>query len=271
MSEERALIPVEERIVDFYGDKISAVLVDVDDQQQVFVPLRPICDYLGVAWSGQYERLQRDPVLSEVITSVRVTRTEDQAREMICLPLDYLNGWLFGINASRVKAEIRENLIRYQRECYRVLADAFLRPGEMVVTPQTAAILQIREMGLAITRMADEMLALEQRTATVETRLDRAAAFVGNINKRLTVVEQQVRAGTLTEEQAREIQHRVNLLAQELTKRDPSQKHHPGVYEALRHETGATSYKSIPPKGYEAAIAFLDNWLKAIQEADKEE
>lgn len=93
MSEERALIPVEERIVDFYGDQISAVLVDVDDQQQVFVPLRPICDYLGVAWSGQYERLQRDPVLSEVITSVRVTRTEDQAREMVCLPLDYLNGW----------------------------------------------------------------------------------------------------------------------------------------------------------------------------------
>jgi hypothetical protein len=25
---------------------------------------------------------------------VRFTRSEDQAREMICLPLDYLNGWV---------------------------------------------------------------------------------------------------------------------------------------------------------------------------------
>lgn len=41
------------------------------------------------------------------------------------LPLDYLNGWLFGVNANRVKEGIRDNLIRYQRECYRVLADAF--------------------------------------------------------------------------------------------------------------------------------------------------
>jgi hypothetical protein len=38
-----------------------------------------------------------------------------------------------------------------------------------------------------------------------------------------------------------------------------------GVYEALRQETGATTYKSIPMKGYETALAFLDNWLKAIE------
>jgi hypothetical protein len=80
-------------------------------------------------------------------------------------------------------------------------------------------------------------------------------------------VEQQVRAGTLTEEQAREIQHRVNLIAREMSKFAPAEKHHMGVYETLRHQTGATTYKSIPPKGYEAAIAFLDRWLESLQEA----
>jgi hypothetical protein len=37
-----------------------------------------------------------------------------------------VNGWLFGINANRVKEELRDRLIQYQRECYRVLADAFV-------------------------------------------------------------------------------------------------------------------------------------------------
>jgi hypothetical protein len=41
------------------------------------------------------------------------------------------------------------------------------------------------------------------------------------MNKRLTAVEQQVRAGTLTEEQAREIQHRVNLIARGIVKSRP--------------------------------------------------
>ena len=104
MSAEKALVPIEQKSVDFYGDEIMAVLVEVEQQhQQVYVPVRPICDYMGVTWSGQYERLQRDPVLSDAMLSVRITRTQDQAREMICLPIDYLNGWLFGINANRVK------------------------------------------------------------------------------------------------------------------------------------------------------------------------
>jgi hypothetical protein len=51
---------------------------------------------------------------------------------MLSLPLDYLNGWLFGINVNRVKAEIRERLIPYQKECYRVLAEAFKRPLPMI-------------------------------------------------------------------------------------------------------------------------------------------
>jgi hypothetical protein len=98
------------------------------------------------------------------------------------------------------------------------------------------------------------------------------------MNQRLKVVEhqsqiaeQRTRVGTLTEEQAREIQHRVNLLAQELTKHKPGEKHHMGVYEVLRQETGATSYKRIPMKGYETAIAFLDNWLNAIEGAGEQD
>ena len=39
--------------------------------------------------------------------------------------LDMHNGWLFGIDANRVKPELRATVIAYQRECYRVLAAHF--------------------------------------------------------------------------------------------------------------------------------------------------
>lgn len=42
---------------------------------------------------------------------------------MLCLPIHYLNGWLFGVDTNRVKAEIKDKLITYKKECYQVLFD----------------------------------------------------------------------------------------------------------------------------------------------------
>ena len=56
---------------------------------------------------------------------------------MVCLPLDYLNGWLFKINANRYKGDRRALIIKYQKECYRVLARHFL--GAAAQTPAPAA------------------------------------------------------------------------------------------------------------------------------------
>ena len=127
---DKPLDPIEEREIEFQGDSVLAVLVSDDDggAPAVYVPLRPMCERLGLSWSGQRERIGRDTVLSEVLQGVRVTRPPGSGggtQTALCLPLDYLNGWLFGITASRVKEAVREPLIRYQRECYHVLADAF--------------------------------------------------------------------------------------------------------------------------------------------------
>lgn len=281
MSEEKALVPIEQRTIDFYGDEIIAVLVKEERRQQVYIPIRAICDYLGLSWSGQRERINRDPVLSEVTRFVRVTRTNPEGGNpnVLALPLEYLNGFLFGVNANRVKEEIRDNLIRYQRECYRVLADAFLPPDLNVrpVDSDDQALMQLHNMALVIAATTREMLEIKQLSLNNKARLDAAREYLQGINQRLKVVEhqaqvaeQRTRVGVLTEEQAREIQYRVNLISQALTKHKPGEKHYMGVYEALRQETGATSYKDIPMKGYEAAIAFLDDWLRAIEKTGEQ-
>jgi ribosomal protein S13 len=150
----------------------------------------------------------------------------------------------------------------------------------MIIQPvdtDDQALIQLHNMALAIAATTREMLEIKQLSLNNKARLDAAREYLQGINQRLKVVEhqaqvaeQRTQVGTLTEEQAREIQHRVNLIAREITKRNPDDKHHMGVYESLRQETGATSYKRIPMKGYEAAIAFLDNWLETLESAGEQ-
>ena len=274
--DDKALVPVEQRDIDFYGDVITAVMVEVDGRQVVYIPIRPLCDFLGIAWSAQRLRIQRDRVLVDVAQGVIVTITPTegppQRQEMFCLPLDYLNGWLFGINANRVKLEVQEQLVRYQRECYRVLADAFI--GQSTAVQPTSAsdepLVQLHNMALVIAATTREMLATKYLAQSNTERLDRAALVVQNLTRRVTAVEQQVRAGKLTEEQATEIKRRVNLIANEMSKHDPGKTHFQAVYAALGDEVGVTSYKAIPLKAYETAVSFLDNWLLSLKQAGKE-
>ncbi len=105
MSDEKTLAPIEQKQVEFYGDDLTAVLLE---DGVVYIPIRPICDSLGLDWSSQVKRINRDEILSEAAMSVVVTTTDidpksrrPRTSEMLCLPLDYLNGWLFGVNASR--------------------------------------------------------------------------------------------------------------------------------------------------------------------------
>lgn len=128
MSEESlpVLVSLEERTVDFYGDAIGVVIIEVEDQAQLYVPLRPLCNFLGLAWSGQFERVQRDPVLSDVLRFVRVPpKNQGGDQELLALPLEYLPGWLFGISVSRVHPQLHAALRRYRKECFRVLAAHF--------------------------------------------------------------------------------------------------------------------------------------------------
>src|SRR5687768_14409191 len=122
-----ALIPVEVRTVDFYGDVIVGALVQVGAEQRTYVPLRPICTYLGIDWSGQRQRVMRDEVLADEVRFVRITRTNQRGSdpEMLGLPLNYISGWLFGISAQRVRPALQKSLLLYRQECYQALAAVF--------------------------------------------------------------------------------------------------------------------------------------------------
>ena len=121
--------------VDFHGDAIFAV----ERFDGVYVALKPVCEALGIDPKSQRAKVQRDPVLSEGGVMVTLP-TPGGPQEVLGLRLDLLNGWLFGIDSSRVRDEVREKVILYQRECYRVLYDHFHRPPPPLAPQPLASI-----------------------------------------------------------------------------------------------------------------------------------
>ncbi|SEJ58274.1 P22_AR N-terminal domain-containing protein [Pseudomonas linyingensis] len=129
MSSTAAQAPSSLRLatVDFHGHALTVITGPAGEH---LVAMKPICEAIGLSWRGQSERIQRHEVLKE---GARVIRTPSAGgdQETTCLPLDYLNGWLFGVDASRVRPGIRERLVQYQRECFAALA-AYWQQGEAV-------------------------------------------------------------------------------------------------------------------------------------------
>lgn len=266
------LAPIEQREIDFYDDRIVAVLLPVAGKSQpdIYVPVRPLCEYLGIAWSPQLRRIKRDPVLSEAIKGVTVTVTPGGQQEMMCLPVDLVPGWLFGITAERVKPELREKIIRYQRECFRVLWQAF--QTETLASAPTSrsmtSIAEVREFGLALTRLAEEHIALDARVATAEDRLDQASHVVGGLLRDMTQTKKdvadlarRVAPGTpITEEQAGDLQQRVKALAMLLTEANPGKNHFQAIWGELNRRCGVSGYRNIPAAKYPEVAKLLEDW-----------
>lgn len=104
--------------IDFHGQTLLATIQD----NVVYTALKPICENIGLSWNAQFERIKRDEVLAEGVRMIR-TPTKGGFQEVVCLPLTLLNGWLFGVDTNRVKAQIKDKLITYKKECYQALFD----------------------------------------------------------------------------------------------------------------------------------------------------
>ncbi len=259
MSDESALLPVEQKSVSFYNDEIIAIRAS---DGAVYVPIRPICENLGVTLAGQRERINRDPVLSEMVTSVSVTLTQ-QAREMLCLPLNYIPGWLFGISADRVKPELRDKIIRYQKECFNVLAEAFVE-GRLTADESFADLLAgASPETIQAYQVAQAVLQLARNQVMLEARL---RGVLDDHELRLEAVEAQLRLGTaryVTEEQASQISQAVKAVALAQGKKT-GRNEFGAVYGELYRKFGITGYKMLPARRFDEAMKFLTDWHETL-------
>ena len=268
--ESKALVPIEEKQVNFYGDQLTAVLVQEEEQREIYVPVRPIADYMGLTWSSQYMRIQRDPILSEALRGVLVTRTPGRGggtQEMVALPLKFIPGWLFGISVSRVREDLRERVLRYQRECYDVLWEAF-EEGRLTADPAFSELAEGDSPAAVAYRMAAAVMRLARQQLLMEARFDHVDSRLDEYENRLEVVEATLGdpGRAITPSQASQISQAVKAIAMKLSERS-GRNEYGGVYGELYRRFEITSYKLLPAHRFDEAMEFLTEWWNQVAES----
>ncbi|EPE3831766.1 phage antirepressor N-terminal domain-containing protein [Morganella morganii] len=114
--------------VPFHGDNLYVV----NYNGQPYVPMKPIVEGMGLTWQSQFEKVKQR--FKSTITEIVIVAADGKERNMLCLALRKLAGWLHTISPNKVKPEIRDKVIRYQEECDDVLYE-YWTTGEVKKKP----------------------------------------------------------------------------------------------------------------------------------------
>lgn len=116
-------------------NNVSIVLTR-DENNRKLIPIKPICEALGIDEDAQRRKLQEDDFLSSTPVLSTVVAADGKEREMVCLPYEFIFGWLFTINPKNVKEEAREAVSKYRVECYKALFYYFSSQSEYLEEKQ---------------------------------------------------------------------------------------------------------------------------------------
>ena len=259
---EPVITPARVQTVDFYGDAIPMAQSGDGD---LYVPVRPLAEFLGLQFSAQRRRILRDRVLAARVRLVVFTGRDGFRREQLSLPLDMLPGWLFGVTTSKVGPELADKIDRYRAECFQVLWNAF--KGETIPAPappgKSGAALAVEIAG-AVYALAQQQLEIETRLGEVagrqEVMADYLRGFIQRTEGRLTSLELQLNAGaTISEVQAGEIALAVKNVGQALAARGDRQGY-AKVYGEMYRRYRISSYKNLPAARYQEVVDWLAGW-----------
>lgn len=276
MPDQNALVPISQREIDFYDDRVVAVLLPAADGAgpvSILVPIRPICDQLALSWSGQRERIRRDPVLSEAVRGVRVTRSPQEGgeQEMLCLPIEFLNGWLFGVSVTRVKPELQDKIIRYQRECYLALWEAF-RPELLGLVAEgvdpSALTRDLYNIRMGVHGILDYLLRSQQHDTVTRRLIEMMRLDVHEVGG---LIEE----GDVLTERQRQTLYQLGLeVAALMAQLEP--KHNPFaiVFGGIKKTFDVPTYRQLPRHQYRKAYEYLTFWkddlIRQIRAAGQE-
>ena len=155
--------------------RVNNVDIMATSEEQL-IPIRPLCEALGVAYAPQTTKIKEHYLFGSVVTLSVTTGKDGKQYEMLCLPAGYVLGWLLTINPANVKEEVRDMFASYQAECYNALYRHFFgsqrrqleqNQVEIALLEQLADYTQQREAannGIRDTRRKLEKLRQERLT-----------------------------------------------------------------------------------------------------------
>lgn len=269
-----SLVPVEQDTVPFYGRELVAVVLP---DGRICAVLRWLCDGLSLNLQSQLRSIRGRTALADGLVVVRVD-TEGGPQTMPAMTLDALPGWLFAVDERRVKPEARADVVLFQRECARALAEYFARkrrgvgstaatvvPADPHLADQVAQIADQIDILTGVVSFLQEhmagLLALPEQVAGLGEQLGQALTMLESLAERQDTADTQIarideRTQRLTPAHARTVQELVDRLVRE-TRHLPMPLTYATVYGRLKHRFRANSYREIADERFEEVMAYL--------------
>jgi len=153
-------------------NNVSIVLTS-DENNRKLIPIKPICEALGIDIDSQRQKLNEDDFLSSVTVLSTATGADGKQYEMVCLPYEFIFGWLFTINPKNVKEEAREAVAKYWIECYKALFYYFSSQSEFLEEKQKL----IDEKIIAYDKVSEDFKQAEKNLKQAKIDLYKAKDF----------------------------------------------------------------------------------------------
>lgn len=251
---EKALQPVEQRQVEFYGDELTAVQLE---DGTVYVSVRHMCDALGLAQRAQVLRIKRNEILADGYKGAIMMITPGGPQRAGMLRVDLIPLWLAGLELSRVNDDIRPKLSRFQREAAKVLWQAF-QEGRLTADPTLDELLQQDTPEAQAYRLAQAVLKMARTQLLMRSQLEDHERRLEYLEDRLDDPGRHV-----TPDQAMQISQAVKTVALAIGKKS-GRNEFGAVYGEMYRRFGITSYKMLPAGKFEAALAWLTDWYQSV-------
>jgi hypothetical protein len=240
--------------VEFDGDELLAVFVD----DGIAVPVRTICQALGLDLESQSAKLREHEVLAQGVRLVRVPQG-GRVRSVVALLHRFIPFWLATIVPSQVSEAVRPKLVRYQIELVDLLAALYgneLRPGSATPGDSTqAALAQRLADALLELRLAREaLLSAQQRT---EEQLQSHESRIGAIEGVMDELQEQLASHTtITAAQQEVIKRAITRIAARY-KRRTGQEMFGKLFAQFCIDLGTPKYALLPAGKYDTALEWL--------------
>jgi len=256
------LTPPRHELVDFHGDQLIAVVLEGDG---VAIPLRLLCERIGLDTDAQAARLRNHAVLA---AGLRVVNVElgGRIRSVMAIIHTKLPFWLATISPEQVNDETRPKLIQYQTELADIVARLFYgepaAPAPLSADPAIAALQQQFQAALSEMRRAREAIIEEQRrtnqsVAETQQRLTSLTEIVSELRTLLPI----------SPKQAEYIQRAIKRIATRLYKQRQAcgaghRQTEDTLYQLLfgqfKVDMGIPRYDALPIDKYDVAIAWIE-------------
>jgi hypothetical protein len=155
-------------VVKFHQSKISC---SIDPDGQIWVGINPICEAIGLLPNHALVSIKKDPILGAIVRERVLLDAKKRKFPMQTLPIEYVHGWLFSIDASKVSAAAKPKLLQFKKECYQVLFDHFYgkyKVYEHNLNQRRALMAELGQEIAAKNEISTRISAIKKRLAEIE-------------------------------------------------------------------------------------------------------